>query len=117
MYIPDSYHRKNEHERKTDSRYIIPIVSIGKRIFNDQRNPPMEANLWIGIAYGIGIPSYLLGIVANLDNWKSNVLFIVAFIFSCLKVYFYFRKQKQTVRMREMELEERKRKMDDEIFS
>lgn len=117
MFIPDNHNSKNGHERKAGSNHSVSLIPIGQRIFNDQTNPPVEPKLWIGLAYAIGIPSYLLGIIFNLDTWKADVLFLFATIFSGLKLYFYIRKQSQSIRMREMELEERKRRMDDEIFS
>lgn len=117
MFLSDGYYNKNGHERKADSRRAVSLISGGKRIFNDQRNPPMESNLWVGIVYAIGIPTYLLGIVMNWSTWKADTLFLFAAVFSGLRIYYYIRKQNQSIRMRDMELEEKKRRMDDEIFS
>lgn len=58
---------------------------------------------WI-LADILGIPIWIMGIVANFDNVKSTVLFIVGLIYLGVRVYFYFVQKSQAVREKEIEL-------------
>jgi len=117
MHIPDQFSSKNGFQRKADRDNVISVGPIGKHIFNAQRTPTMEPTFWVGLINALGIPTVLLAIIANWGDWKSNLLFLVAFIFLCMRAYFYFRRQNQAIRREELEQEEMKRRMDDEIFS
>lgn len=69
----------------------------------------MEAKIIIGILYFIGVPTYVLGILANIgwlsiDNWKATILFILAAMFAVAKIFFYCLRQWQQYLMRKKEL-------------
>lgn len=113
MYLHNHPGSKNGHERKVGGSHLIPISPIGQRIFNDQRNPPMEPNLWLAIMNAFGFQAVVLAVVFNWDTWKADLLFFVSFVFVCLRVYFYFRKQNQAIRREELEQQEIRRHMDD----
>lgn len=52
----------------------------------------------------LGIPATLLGIVANLDNVRSVILFILALTYVMFRLYYYAVQKKQAVREKELEL-------------
>lgn len=112
MYLHDNLGSKNGHERKADSRHAIYLISGGQRIFNDQRKPSMEPNLWLTIMNTIGFQATILAVVFNWGTWKADMLFAVSFTFVCMRVYFYFRKQNQAIRREELEQEKIRREME-----
>ncbi len=52
----------------------------------------------------LGIPLTILGIIANLDNVKSLVLFVLLVGYLTTRWYYYAKKQDQEARKRELEL-------------
>lgn len=69
----------------------------------------MEAKIIISVLYFIGVPTYVLGILANIgwlqiDNWKATVLFVLAAMFAVAKIFFYCLRQWQQYLMRKKEL-------------
>lgn len=55
----------------------------------------------------IGIPTIILGTLANLDNWKSVVLFLLAAILTALKIIVYVIEKRQSIRDKELEYKRR----------
>jgi hypothetical protein len=51
-----------------------------------------------------GVPLYLLGIAANIDNIKSAILAILGISYLTVRAYFYIIKSKQAVREKELDL-------------
>lgn len=88
----------------------------------DKRTIKMvHAKIYWLIADVIGIPSTILGILLNLDNIKSTILFIVALIWGMVRIYFHFKDRSQRVREKdiqlwhmEMDKQERESKMDND---
>lgn len=56
------------------------------------------------IANIIGVPLYIGGILSNLDNVKSSILFLIALIFGMAKTYFYIVQKRQAVRDKEIDI-------------
>lgn len=65
-----------------------------------------EAKFVIMLSYIVGVPLGILGIVTNMDSWKSTALFIVMMVYWMGMVYFRFRRQRRLERKEEMELKD-----------
>lgn len=55
----------------------------------------------------LGIPALLLGTLANIDNWKSVVLFFLAAILTALKIIVYVIEKRQSIRDKDLEYKRR----------
>lgn len=63
----------------------------------------------------IGWPVWLLGVVNNLDNWKSVFLTILAAIFLLVRLYYYHVQKRQAVREKEIDLWHKEQDKQDRI--
>jgi hypothetical protein len=52
----------------------------------------------------LGIPVAFLGIISNMDNIRSTILFIVGLIYIMTRLYFFVIQRGQAVRQKEIEL-------------
>lgn len=59
--------------------------------------------LWV-IADWIGVPTLLLGILANLDNIKSLILFFLGAIYAGVRIYYTIIEKEQKKRHQEYDL-------------
>lgn len=84
-------------------------------------NPPKKPTnvaqvklLWFLLDAVIGIPVTILGIFANLDNFKSLLIGALAICYAIVRIYFTVIQKKQAVRKEEIEIKmkELKYKMD-----
>lgn len=65
-------------------------ISRFQEVFNKQRMAEIKAS-WI-LFNMIGIPVYILGIVNNLDNYKSAILFLMGLLYSCTIIFRSYQK-------------------------
>ena len=109
---------KNGHEHKMDSYYPIRYFPKRNHIpYTTNRIPKVEAKLFVGILWAVGIISTGTYLFIDIASWKANVLFIIAGGFwivklakACINLY-------QETRLKNIEIEEKQRKLDKDIFS
>jgi hypothetical protein len=68
----------------------------------------MEAAL-IKILDTLGITTVVLAWIANIDNVKSNILFVVAVCYALGRLYFMLRRQAVALRREEFEQKQREK--------
>lgn len=111
MYIPDNHCHKNGHERKANSRdlvYFSPRID-GIHYHNRKEMEP-SFKLWIGIVSAFSLPAWLIGVIQNYDNWKGDLLFFLALVFTGLRIYYYKVQKDQAVAREELEQEMMRRR-------
>lgn len=64
------------------------------------------------IGWFFGAPLTLLGVVVNMDNWKSAVIFILVIIFWLVKLLITIRKERQRFKEKELELQQKEYEFD-----
>lgn len=52
----------------------------------------------------LGLPVWLMGILSNLDNIKSLILFMLGVVYGGLRVYYYLKQKDQALREKELDL-------------
>lgn len=62
----------------------------------------------------LGIPVYILGFFANLDNIKSAILFLLGLIYMMIQIYFNVIWAKQKTRMRELDIQQKEKDLKDD---
>ena len=67
----------------------------------------METKLLTMIWCAIGIPSWILGAWINFGNLKGDLLFALAIIFGCARLYYFHITQRDRARMRKLEQREK----------
>lgn len=65
-------------------------ISKFQGLFNKQRMAEIKAS-WV-LFNLIGVPVYILGIVNNLDNYKSAILFLMGLLYSCTIIFRSYQK-------------------------
>lgn len=107
-----------------DSRYISKngrqspihrerIVSDGiKRgsFFNFKASPKRMEKLFLAVLTWIGLGSYIAGILLNIGNWKSLILFALGVAFMFAKLVRYVIKTYHEYKREEIELQILKKK-------
>ena len=68
----------------------------------------MAPRLLIGILNAFGISAFLLGILANLGDWKSAILFGLGVLYAGARFVVYCVKSWQDIRWREKHLRNKK---------
>lgn len=78
------------------------------------KNPTklMESKFLLWLITVLPTTGYGLVILANIDNVKGIILFIVAVLYGLARLVFYVIKQNQERRMRELDIREKKRWLD-----
>lgn len=91
------------------------IHSSAKRgsFFNLKASPKRMEKIIIVVFSLIGYGSVIGGILLNLANWKSDVLFISACLFMALKLVRYILRMAQSYRREEIEQQILKKKLSD----
>lgn len=80
------------------------------RLFNFQTTiKRMEVKIIMGAIMATGMVSYIMGIILNLSNWRSSVLFVLGATFMVVRICVYCAKSWQDYRIKEWELEEKKK--------
>lgn len=62
-----------------------------------------------------GLPVWLLGIIQNIDNVRSAVLFIVGLTYVMCRLYYFVIQRKQSVREKELDLWHKEQDKQDRI--
>lgn len=75
---------------------------------NSQRKMLETKVILNGLFYALGIPIALLGVIANMDTWKANFLFVVGAIILITKAIYLIIEKEQKRRKTEMELDEKR---------
>lgn len=63
----------------------------------------------------LGIPIYVVGFIANLDNIRSAILFLVALTWAMFRLYYFVVQRKQAVRDKELDLWQKEQDKQDRI--
>lgn len=69
----------------------------------------MEVKVIMSALMATGLVSYIAAIFLNLNNWRSNALFILGATFMVIRICVYIAKSYQDYRIKEWELQEKKR--------
>lgn len=56
-----------------------------------------------------GVTSYILGIVLNMDNWRSGVLFVLGAAFMLVRICVYTARAIHDYRVKKWEFEQKKK--------
>lgn len=70
----------------------------------------MEVKVIISALMATGLASYIMAILLNLSNWRSNVLFTLGATFMLVRICVYIAKSWQEYRFREWQLKEKAKK-------
>lgn len=99
------YTNRLGYQQRESGGFSVYRFGFGMQLSIFKRVLEMASIKWAWILADIlGIPIWIMGIVANFDNVKSTVLFIVGLIYLGVRVYFYFVQKSQAVREKEIEL-------------
>lgn len=69
----------------------------------------MEVKVIMAAIMATGMVSYIMGILLNLSNWRSSVLFVLGATFMVVRICVYLAKSYQDYRIKEWELEQKKK--------
>lgn len=76
-------------EQSFDRNHPVSRMFGRMRLFiNNPHTGEMEIKLILWILAGIGVPSYIWGLLLNAGTWKADVLFVVSLI--CTLIYIPF---------------------------
>lgn len=67
------------------------------------------------IADILGIPIWMIGIVSNMDNIRSAILFILGLMYVMTRMYFFVIQKKQAIREKEIDLWNKEQDKQDRI--
>lgn len=106
-YMGNNYDDKRmERERSANDRlaFHLPVITLQhsylKRVVH-----MAQIKWWAYVIMDLfGLPFWLLGILKNLDNIKSSILFLVGLIYAMSRLYFYVVQRRQAVREKELNL-------------
>ena len=96
------------HKQHEGSRVAVHNTGLSD-VLNDVKRVHKMAQvkfLWL-LLDCLGVPITVLGIIANIDNFKAIVLFILAAAYVSARLYFFIAKNKQAVREKEYDLWDR----------
>lgn len=57
----------------------------------------------------LGVPVFILGFLANLDNIKSAILFLLGLVYMLIQIYFNVVWARQKTRMRELDIQQKEK--------
>lgn len=105
-----------EYKQHENSRLAIHNIGVDMQLNNFKRTLKMAQikALWILVDFLTGSFT-VLGIVANFDNVKSNILFFLALIFLMTRIYFYVVQKRQDVKSKDFDLWEKEMEKKDKI--
>lgn len=107
VYMANSEFRlKSGYKQRKSNRLSIHHTGNALQLPGFKRYMDMAEIKWTLslIANIIGVPLYIGGILSNLDNVKSSILFLIALIFGMAKTYFYIVQKRQAVRDKEIDI-------------
>jgi len=67
-----------------------------------------EAKIIMWILTGVGLPAYVLAIFVNINNYKSDILFLIGGSFVLIRIFFFILRQLHLYEMRKLELKEKR---------
>jgi len=110
MYRNTEYMRSDRP--KQPMGYFDSFLALfgSHRLFNfysDQKR--MEVKVLMQALAATGITSYIMGIILNLDNWRSMVLLVLGAAFMVIRICVYTAKSIHEHRVRKWEFEQRKK--------
>src|SRR6266568_3918454 len=110
MYLRNINYIQSKYERQNIGDGSI-FYGSGSNCLHNHKNiaKKMEIKLWLTIAHAVGIPFYILGVYYNFSTWKSDLLFVMAFSFICIRIYYFIKFRNQNLKMRDFELKEKER--------
>lgn len=90
------------------SRLAVHNIGVDMQLNNFKRTIKMAQikALWVLVDFLTGSFT-VLGIVANFDNVKSNILFFLALVFLMVRIYFYVVQKRQDVKSKDFDLWEK----------
>lgn len=92
------------NKRRKGSSSTIHNTISSLHIPDNKRNFKMgETIAWKFLNF-VGLPAYVLGVMFNLDNVKSSVLFFLGLIYAMIKVYYIAIEKAQNKRSKDLEL-------------
>lgn len=100
-----NHYNRNGYQRPTNSEYSVSdavghfYLPVYQRI-----KKPMATRLIIGMINGLGIIAFVWGFFANIEDWKSAVLFVLGALYASAKLIFYIIKSVQDILWRQKHL-------------
>jgi hypothetical protein len=96
---------RGEHKQHGNSRVAVHNNGGTHILSDDKRHKKMAQVkfLWLLLDF-VGVPVTILGIIANVDNVKALILFILSAIYVAMRIYFGSIKSKQEIRDKEYDL-------------
>ena len=94
------------------------IYSIGRNIYRvivKRYTAMAETKMIMFFADFLGIPVFLFSAWVNFGELKGYMLFAIAFVYGCARVYFYIDKQRDESRNRKLNLKVKEHDVEEEI--
>lgn len=109
----NSYISHRLEPKRSDYYYRAFYDLFGSnRLFNFQTTVKrMEVKVIMAAIMATGMVSYIMGILLNLSNWRSSVLFVLGATFMVVRICVYLAKSYQDYRIKEWELEQKKKEI------
>lgn len=114
MLSNNGYVSKNGRKSLSSSQHTVYSSALRTRYKHLEANPKrMETTkIILTILTWVGLSSYVAGILLNLGTWKSDLLFLLGFLFMLLRFIRYSIRTWQDYRKEEIEIKIKKREID-----
>ena len=76
-------------------------------VYSDTKR--VEVKILMQALLATGVTSYILGIVLNMDNWRSGVLFVLGAAFMLVRICVYTARAIHDYRVKKWEFEQKKK--------
>jgi hypothetical protein len=104
------YISRNGAKSLDNSEHVIYSTAKRGGIFNIKASPQRMEKLFLTVLSWVGLGSYIGGILLNLSNWKSDILFLAGCGFMLLKFIKLTIRTWQSYRREEIEIKMLKKK-------
>jgi hypothetical protein len=108
------YISANGAESFSNSERVVSSTTKRSSIFNGKTSPQRMEKLFLTVLSWVGLGSYIGGILLNLSNWKSDILFLAGCGFMLLKFIKLTIRTWQSYRREEIEIKMLKKKSEHE---
>lgn len=101
----DKFGNEFGYQQRESSRLFVRSIDFSMQLHNYKRSLRMAQIKWAWIICDmLGIPVTVLGILANIDNVRSTILFMIALSYALPRCYFDIIARRQRTREKEIEL-------------
>jgi predicted membrane channel-forming protein YqfA (hemolysin III family) len=94
-----------EHQQREGGGLAVHSSGIDMQLYDFKRLHKMAQIklMWL-VCDILGVPVTILGIIANMDNIKSLILFLLGIIYLCARGYYFIKQKEQEVKKTDIDI-------------